>query len=71
MNRISNDEIYQFLDSIVNQKSCAKFHIVCTLFKKDYDQLPDRFLKYMVEHGIEIILCDKDFKSHKKYLLAM
>ena len=70
--RILNDSIYMFLDSIVNQKCPnVNYRIVCTLFKDDYQNIPERMLRYFLENDIEVLLCDNDFKSHKKYLYAM
>ena len=70
--RILDDDIYLFLDSIVNQKCPnVNYRIVCTLFKDDYQNVPERMLRYFLENDIEVLICDKDFKSHKNYLYVM
>ena len=38
--RIEKGQIYEFLDSIVNQKCNVKFKIVANLWKPDYDSAP-------------------------------
>lgn len=65
--RIEKGELYQSLDSIVNQKFNGRFHVVANLWKPDYDSAPQKLKDYFTEHDIEVILTDKDYKTHNKY----
>lgn len=47
------------------------YKVVLNLYEKDIDLLPSDTRKYIDEHGIEIIQCDKDIMQHKKYYYAM
>lgn len=38
--RIEKGELYQSMDSIVNQKFNGRFHVVANLWKPDYDSAP-------------------------------
>lgn len=68
--RIERGELYQSMDSIVNQKFNGKFHVVVNLWKPDYDSAPQKLKDYFNEHNIEVILTDIDYKTHNKYCFA-
>lgn len=69
--RMHGQEIYQFLDSIVNQKCCIRYHIVCTLFEQDYLNIPEKLKTYFNEHEIEIIVSEFNYRSNLKYIFSM
>ena len=70
--RMSNDEIYKSIDSLVNQKCDGiRYSIVMTLYRGDYDRMSAKMGDYIRRNGIEIIVVDEDLRPHKKYFYVM
>ena len=68
--RIDKGELYQSMDSIVNQEFNGKFHVVVNLWKPDYESAPQKLKDYFNKHNIEVILTDIDYKTHNKYVFV-
>ena len=70
--RMSNDEIYKSIDSLVNQKCDGiRYSIVMTLYRGDYDRMSAKMGDYIRRNSIEIIVVDEDLRPHKKYFYVM
>lgn len=65
--RIDKGELYQSIDCIISQKFNGKFHVVANLWKQDYETAPQKLKDYFNEHNIEVILSDKNYRTHNKY----
>jgi hypothetical protein len=68
--RLEKGHTLEFLDRIVNQKFDGKFHVVANMWKPDYEFCSPETRDYFKKHNIEVILTDKDYRTHNKYCFA-
>lgn len=55
----------------LTRQTFKDFHIVCTLYKNDFETIPDELQLFIDNDLIEVIEADKDFGPHLKYFYAM
>lgn len=59
------------LDSLVNQNTEYKYHMVITIFKDDVPKISNMMFDYCRKNQIEILPCEEDLLGNKKYFYAM
>lgn len=64
--RTGGNNIYQFLDSIVNQRYRGRFHVVANLWQPDYENSPKKLKYYFKKHGIEVHISETNYKTFLK-----
>lgn len=69
--RINSPLIYRFLDSLVHQDCNIRHRIVANIWKRDYDEAPEKFKQYLRDNNIEVLTSDFNWKSHLKYVMSM
>lgn len=69
--RIENEEIYQFLKSILNQKCKINYHIVATIYAGDWKKAPSKFKEFLAANNIEVIVPEINLRPHLKYFYSM
>ena len=69
--RFSRYDFIDCLKSLVQQKTSISYKIVLNLFKDDVCKLPKNLIDFIKDNNIEVIVCDKDIKQHKKYFYVM
>ena len=69
--RFMQPDFLSVLKSLRNQKTNINYQIVLSLFKDDISKIPLETREYIQNNGIQILACDEDIKSHKKYFYVM
>lgn len=69
--RINSPLIYRFLDSLVHQDCNIRHRIVANIWKRDYDEAPEKFKQYLRDNNIEVLTSDFNWKPHLKYVMSM
>jgi len=69
--RLSGDNVLNTLKSLLKQSCDCMFKIVLTVFRDDVQYINENLRKFIDDNGIEILQCNLDLKSHKKYFYAM
>lgn len=55
----------------LQKQTYKNFHIVCTLYKEDYKNIPNELKLWIDNDLIEIIVADEDLGPHCKYFYTM
>lgn len=69
--RLSGNNVLNTLKSLLKQSCDCTFKIVITIFRDDVQYINDNLRRFIDNNGIEILQCDLDLKSHKKYFYVM
>lgn len=69
--RLSGDNVRNTLQTLLDQSCDCKFMIVLTVFNGDLQYLGKELEEFIEKNGIEILPCDEDLRSHKKYFYVM
>lgn len=69
--RFTDQNFIKCLESLIHQDTKYKYKVVMNVFKGDACEMSNSLQKYIQENDVELILCDKDIRQHKKYLYAM
>ena len=59
------------LETILNQKTDYKYKVVLTLYKEDYDSLPEKLKEFIEKNNIEVIVAEQNLKVHLKWYYAV
>ena len=69
--RLSGKNLIYTLKSLLHQNTSLKFKIVLTIFKDDMKYIQKDVQCFLNENNIEILVCNLDLKSHKKYFYVV
>ena len=69
--RLGSDEIYKFIDGLLNQRCECKYKVVANMWEDDYKNAPDGLKKYLEEKGVEVCTDKFNYMSNNKYIHVM
>ena len=69
--RLQGTDIYEFLNSIVHQKTEFNYHVVANVYRQDWNNMPRKLRHFMETNNIEVLVSDFNWKPHLKYIMSM
>ena len=69
--RFGSDDIYKFIDSLLDQRCECTYRVVANMWETDYKNAPEMLKKYLSDNNIEVCTSKINYKSNNKYLHVM
>ena len=69
--RLAKDDIFRCLLSLISQECEIKYLITLNIWRSDWESCSEKIKKFVEDNQIEVILTDKNYTTHNKYLGSM